>query len=84
MNEGIREWSREDVYDAAAERWGDKAAVVNWGDRFIIGRWVRLNVAIGDVCERHGHGIEVLGEGSSWMEAARRAGLFETHAEAAQ
>ena len=70
---------REDVYDVAVEKWGDKTAVVQWGDRFIIGRWIKLNVAISNVIlhsKKYGKGVEVMGEGESWEEAMKSAGLL--------
>ncbi len=88
--------TRDEAYDLAAERWGDKAAVAHWGDRHIIGRWIKLHIHVDGVIKpaaeshvraenrspivllrshRWGHGVEVMGEGASWEDAARLAGL---------
>ncbi len=66
------------LYEAACAKLGADAAVLQLGDRFIIGRWVKLSVNHKNVilpCARWMRGIEVIGEGASWPEAAHAADL---------
>lgn len=80
------ELTKVEVYDLAAARWGSEAAALELGDRCVVGRWRPMAETA-----RHSHGeaglggvvlktaranaVEVAGEGASWTEAARAAGL---------
>jgi hypothetical protein len=68
--------TRSELYELACDLWGDKAAVVQFGDRYVVGRWVKLRQNVGGlVLATSSSGVEVMGEGSSWEEAARAAKL---------
>ena len=69
------------IYDALLARGEKEPAVVRWGDRMIVGRWVAV-LRIRQDADTRTHvlrsstrAIEVIGEGSTWHEAAVAAGL---------
>ena len=65
--------TRSEAYDLACE-YIESPAVIEWGDRCIIGRWISIEHNIGGlILKTETKGVEVLGDGNSWDEAALKA-----------
>lgn len=74
-SKGVTSW---EVYDLAIARRWKEPAILRLGDRCVIGEWTPLaEIDPNDlICATRSRGILVRGEGSTWEEAARAAGLL--------